>query len=155
MKPWETRDGLHDNVPAGLLPRWQKVCQSRATRPKCTDVPDWVTTSAMQPTFWDSDSFNFKCHGRQPWRRVGLGGLSCNPALLSFKPRETKWLEKDSASATCVSVMVSVLVHACRHWKKELKPDSLTAIDSRGARTPPPHLCSLLSGMRQWRPERI
>ena len=50
------------------------------TQPRCTDVPDWVTTFAVQPTFWDSDSFNFKCHGRQvgtqevqPWRRVGLG----------------------------------------------------------------------------------
>ena len=40
-------------------------CQPRATQPRCTDVPDWVKTSAVQPTFWDSDSFNFKCHGRQ------------------------------------------------------------------------------------------
>ena len=53
------RAGLHDNVPADLLPMWQKVRQSRATQLRCTDVPDWATTYAMQPTFWDSDSFNF------------------------------------------------------------------------------------------------
>ena len=34
----------------------QKVRQSRATQPRCTDVSDWMTTSAVQPTFWDSDS---------------------------------------------------------------------------------------------------
>ena len=26
--------------------------QSRATQPRCIDVPDWVTTSAVQPTLW-------------------------------------------------------------------------------------------------------
>ena len=30
-----------------------------------TEVPDWVTTSAVQLTCWDSDSFDSKCHGRQ------------------------------------------------------------------------------------------
>ena len=48
--PWA---GLHDNVPADLQPRWQKVCRSRATQPRCSNVPDWVTTSATQPTFWE------------------------------------------------------------------------------------------------------
>ena len=65
----------------------QKVRQSRATRPRCTDVP-WVTTSADQSTFWESDSFNFKCRGRQltrsqqvqPWRRVGLGYVVVQPS---------------------------------------------------------------------------
>ena len=61
----DIRAGLHDNVPADLLPRWQKVCQSCATQLRCTDVPDWVTISAVQPTFWDSDSFNFKWHGHK------------------------------------------------------------------------------------------
>ena len=65
------RAGLHDNVLADLLPRWQKVRQSRATQPRCTDVPDWVTASAVQPTLWDSDSFNVKvglgrCRATQP-----------------------------------------------------------------------------------------
>ena len=77
MEPWA---GLHDNVLADLLPRWQKVHQSRASQPLGTDVPGWVTASAVQATFWDSDSFNAKCHGPsvgtqqvQPWRRVSLG----------------------------------------------------------------------------------
>ena len=32
------------NVPADLPSWWQKVRQSFATQPWCTDVPDWVTT---------------------------------------------------------------------------------------------------------------
>ena len=62
--------------PIYLLPRWQKVLQYRATQRICTDVPDWVATSAVQqPTFSDSDSFNFKCHGRQlAPNRCNLGG---------------------------------------------------------------------------------
>ena len=76
------RAELHDNVPAHLPPRWQKARQSRATaQPRCTDVPSWVITSAVQPTFCDSDRFKRTCRGRQlagtqqvqPWRRVGLG----------------------------------------------------------------------------------
>ena len=49
---------LHDNIPADLLPRWRKVRQSRATQPRYTDVPDSMTTSAVQSTFWDSDVLN-------------------------------------------------------------------------------------------------
>ena len=30
-----------------------------------TSQISWLTTSAVQPTFWDSDSFNFRYHGRQ------------------------------------------------------------------------------------------
>ena len=41
MKTWA---GLHNNVPADLLPKWQKVRQSRATQPRSTDVPDWGTS---------------------------------------------------------------------------------------------------------------
>ena len=41
----------------------QNVHQSPATQPRRTDVPDWVIL--LSPTFWDNDSFNFKCHGRQ------------------------------------------------------------------------------------------
>ena len=64
------RAGLHDNVPADLLPpRWQKVRQFRATQPRCTD---WVATFAVQATVWDSDRFNVKCHGRQ------LAANKCN-----------------------------------------------------------------------------
>ena len=43
----------------------RKSANSRATQARCTDVPHWVTTSAVQPTFWDSDSFDIKCYGRQ------------------------------------------------------------------------------------------
>ena len=41
--PPKHRAGLHDNVPADLRPRWKKVRQSRATQPRCTVVPDFVT----------------------------------------------------------------------------------------------------------------
>ena len=35
--------------PFSVLPRWQKVRQSRATtQPRCIDVSGWVTTSAVQ-----------------------------------------------------------------------------------------------------------
>ena len=44
---------LHDNIPADLLPSWQKVRQSREIELRCTGVPGWVTTYAVQPTFWD------------------------------------------------------------------------------------------------------
>ena len=53
------------NVLAVLLPRWQQVRKSRATQPRGTDAPDWVTTSAAPPTIGDSDSFNFEDHGLQ------------------------------------------------------------------------------------------
>ena len=48
--PLSSWAGLHDNVPADLLPRGQTVRQSRVVQPRCTDVPDWVTTSAVQST---------------------------------------------------------------------------------------------------------
>ena len=44
--------GLHDKVPADLLPMWQKVPPGLVQQlsPDGTDVPDWVTTaSAVQP----------------------------------------------------------------------------------------------------------
>ena len=51
--PFFSRAGLHGNVQANLLQRWHKVRQSRATQPSCTDVPDRVTTSAVQLAFWE------------------------------------------------------------------------------------------------------
>ena len=70
----DARTGSHDNIPADLLPRRQKVRQSQATKPRCID---WVSTSDVQPTFWYSDSLNFKCHGRQlAPNRCNLGGGS-------------------------------------------------------------------------------
>ena len=42
----DTKAGLHDNVPADINTA-TKVRQSRATQPRCTDVPDWVITSAV------------------------------------------------------------------------------------------------------------
>ena len=82
------RAGLHHNIPAGLPPRWQKVRQSLAPQPRYIDVPEWVTTSAVQPTFWDSDRFNFECHMVASWHPTGAtlagglsGTLSCNRAI--------------------------------------------------------------------------
>ena len=83
------RAGLQDNVSADLRPKWQKVRHYRATQPRSTDVPDWMTTSAVQPTFWESDIFRLKCRGLlfgtqqvQPWRRVDLGRChATDPAL--------------------------------------------------------------------------
>ena len=83
----KTKAGLHDNVPADLLPRWQKVRQFRATQPRYTDVPDWVTTSAVKPTFWDNDSFTSKCHGRQlAPNRCNLGGRSVWDVVVQPSP---------------------------------------------------------------------
>ena len=91
------RAGLHDHVPAELLPRRQKVRQSRATQPICTALPDWVPTSPVQThLFCDSSRFNFKCHGRQlvgysarcnlGGGRVGLGrGRSTRPRRLTSR----------------------------------------------------------------------
>ena len=95
---WENRDRVARQCPRRFLPRWQKVRQSRsATQPRGTDdVPDWVPTLLCKPTFWDSESFNFKCHGRQlvaptmcnPWRRVGLGRCrATRPWALVFRCR--------------------------------------------------------------------
>ena len=81
-QPRSPEPGCTTTPPADLWPRWQKVRQSRATQPRWTHDPGWVTTSAVHAThlFWDSDSFNVKCHGRHlapskvhSWRRVGLG----------------------------------------------------------------------------------
>ena len=79
----DTWAGLHDNVPADLLSRRQQVRQSRATQPRCTDVPHWVTTSALQPHLSPRTVtvLILKCHRRQlapnrcnlNWRRVGQG----------------------------------------------------------------------------------
>ena len=61
---------LHDNVPAECVMQ---------PSPDATDVPHWVTTSAVQPTFLgDSDSFNCKRHGRQLYQ-IGWQLLPCNP----------------------------------------------------------------------------
>ena len=57
----------------------------RATQPRCTDFPpDWVTTSAVQPIFWDSDMVT-------SWHPTGAtlaegwsGTLSCNSAQSSI-----------------------------------------------------------------------
>ena len=65
--------GLHDNVLAAgdflSQGQWQKVRLQfpRATRQPQNDAlrSTSVTTSAGQASFWDSDSFNLKCHGRR------------------------------------------------------------------------------------------
>ena len=50
----------------------------------------WLTISAVQPTFWDSDMFNVKCHGRQlAPNRCNLGGASVCDAVVQPGPR---WL---------------------------------------------------------------
>ena len=50
-------------------------------------APDWVTTSAVQPTFWDSDSFNFERYGRQlAHSRCNLGGGSVWDVVVQLSP---------------------------------------------------------------------
>ena len=79
--------GLHDDVQADLPPRCQKVSQPRATQPRGTGVPDRVAPSAAQPIFWNSDSFNFKCHGRQlAPNRCNLGGRSVWDVVVQPSP---------------------------------------------------------------------
>ena len=56
-----------------------------------TDVPDWVTTPAVQDTFWDSDSFNVKCYGRQlAPSRCNLGGGSVWDVVVQPSPERTR-----------------------------------------------------------------
>ena len=62
----DLKAGLHDRQ---RLSRFtakvaERVRHSRAAT-QCTDVPHWVSTSALRPTCWDSDSVRFKCRGRQ------------------------------------------------------------------------------------------
>ena len=53
------------------------------------NVPDWVTTFAVQPTGWDSDSFNVKCLGRQlAPNRCNLGGGSVWDVVVQPGPVE-------------------------------------------------------------------
>ena len=102
------RAGLQGNVPADLLPRWQKVHQFRATRPRRADVPDWVTTSAVQPTFWDSDSFNLKCRGRQlAPKKCNLGRGSVWDVVMQPSPGSGKFI-------------VVQEVNPCQNWANQL-----------------------------------
>ena len=51
------------------------------------DVPDWVKTYAVQPTFWDSDSFSVKCHSQQlAPNRSNLGGGSVWDVVVQPSP---------------------------------------------------------------------
>ena len=99
--------GLHDNVPADLLPRWQKVRQSSATQPRGTDVLDWVTTSAVQLAFWKSDIVNSSAIVASwhptgaPWQRVGLGRCSATQPWILLEqnsPRQRSFLIWDRTS---------------------------------------------------------
>ena len=58
-----TRAGLHTAQPIYCQTGRKSASLMQLT--KCTDVPDCVATSGVQPTFLDSDRFNFKCHGGQ------------------------------------------------------------------------------------------
>ena len=51
--------------PSRFIARGRKSASLVQLSPDALTVPDWVTTSAVQPTFWDTDSFNFKLNGRQ------------------------------------------------------------------------------------------
>ena len=48
----------------------KKIGQSRAPKPRGTDVPYLVTTSAVHPTYWDRDSFNLTAAVKDPVVRV-------------------------------------------------------------------------------------
>ena len=78
-------------VPADLLPKWQKVSQSRAIQPRCTDAPDWVTTSAIEATFLGIVTVLILSGTVASWHPAGAtlaeglsGTLSCNPALKTW-----------------------------------------------------------------------
>ena len=58
---------LHDNVPADLLPRWQKVHQSPATQPRCTDIPDWLTTQPRRTDVPDWLTTQPRCTDVPDW----------------------------------------------------------------------------------------
>ena len=54
-----------------------------------------MTTSAVQPTFGDSDNFNFKCHSRQlAPTRCNLGGGSVWDVVVQPSPGLSKVLSK-------------------------------------------------------------
>ena len=54
-------------------PSWLTYCQGgiksaslvQLSPEWSTGVPEWVTTSAVQPTFWARDTCSYTCHGRQ------------------------------------------------------------------------------------------
>ena len=50
------RAGLHDNVPADFTAEVAKSPPVSCTSAQ-NDALTWVATPAVQPTFWDSDSF--------------------------------------------------------------------------------------------------
>ena len=62
--------------------------------------------SAVQSTFWDSDSLNLKCRGcqlapqqLQPWRRVGLARCrACNPAQAHSPASQAAEAARESSS---------------------------------------------------------
>ena len=80
----------------------------------------WVTTSAVQPTFWDSDSFNFKCHGRKlAPNRCSLGGGSAWDVVLQPSPGDfcvlpkTVILDKTSDSTESLSQVLKSSSFSC------------------------------------------
>ena len=105
----DSRARLHDNVQADLLPRWQKVRQSRATLSPdaLMYVPDWVSTSAVQPTFGDSDGFNkfevpwspVGTQQVQPRRRVGLRRCRAQPNARNAVSVGVSWGSSQTAIA--------------------------------------------------------
>ena len=104
----DSRAGLHDNDPADLLPRRHKVRQSRATQPRCIDVSDCMTTCAVQPNFWDSGSFNVKCHGRQlAPNRCTLGGGSVLDVVVQPGPACPEQCPQGGATRPSTSRTVS------------------------------------------------
>ena len=87
---------------------WKLLCRVARQRPsRCTakveSPPVSCNSSRLGDNFfWDRDSFNFKCHGRQLALNRGnlVGGLvwdvaSCNPALL---PLGCAWVSRVSLS---------------------------------------------------------
>ena len=98
---------LHDNVPADLLPRWQKVLQSRAAQLRCNDVPDWVTTFCRATRLLGIVTILILSAVVVSWHPTGAtlaaegrsGTLSCNPAQADL--------------VTCCSGTEAVLVWRC------------------------------------------
>ena len=109
--------GLHDNVPADVLPRWQRLpvaCHSAQMHWRLR-LDDNFCRAAPLSGFWRSDSFNFKCHSRQLTpNRCHLGGesvwdvtLSWNQALASVVWENGSRVERaESQSQNCWQIRI-------------------------------------------------
>ena len=105
----QSRAGLHDHVPADLLSRWQKVCQSRATQLRCTGIPDWVTTSACNPPFGIVTVVILNAMVAS-WHPIGAALVEGQSGTLSFNPAQS--LNHTTTMPSLISIHSSLCKHA-------------------------------------------